>query len=590
MLTQAQPRTPQRSQAVLSEAQPDPLQTEPAPPQADFEPARLKHASSRRQSVIMIGFESSGKSALFRGLTGDDTGEEANFRGSTLMARRGRLTSAIDLVDLPGIRSSDDSRTTRTALEAVMDADIVILVVRATHVARELPLLLKSVDLTDKRVLLVLTFTDKIAADSAELEQYLANRLSIPFLAVDARRITLLDRSELLSLLTMAGTVGTETGEQLNIPIPAIGPQTTWLEHPIWGRALSLMLMILLFAVPVYLAYMLSSWLQPLVDQGVIGPLKEVFEGSPVLLHSFLVGDYGVLTLGLYSFLWAFPVVLLLGISVALVEESGLKDRITDSLDRPMRAIGLSGRDLIPVLSGFGCNVVAVFQSRACSQCTRKSCVSLIAFGSACSYQIGAALSVFGSAGHPGLFLPYIFVIGLVGALHTKVWNRAQDRLDVQTYQSLSYLQKPTMRAVSWRLRTVIKQFLLQAMPIFIVICLVAAGLQLTGLMSWLSAVARPLLQLLHLPSEAASGIIFSIIRKDGLLVLNQGEGELLQSMQAGQIFLLVYLASTFTACLVTLWTVRKEMGWSFAAALAGKQMITSLVSSVVIMLVAIYV
>lgn len=272
------------------------------------------------------------------------------------------------------------------------------------------------------------------------------------------------------------------------------------------------------------------------------------------------------------------------------MSESGLKDRITDSLDRPMRAIGLSGRDLIPVLSGFGCNVVAVFQSRACSQCTRKSCVSLIAFGSACSYQIGAALSVFGSAGHPGLFLPYIFVIGLVGALHTKVWNRAQDRLDVQTYQSLSYLQKPTMRAVSWRLRTVIKQFLLQAMPIFIVICLVAAGLQLTGLMSWLSAAARPLLQLLHLPSEAASGIIFSIIRKDGLLVLNQGEGELLQSMQAGQIFLLVYLASTFTACLVTLWTVRKEMGGSFAAALAGKQMITSLVSSVVIMLVAIYV
>lgn len=133
-----------------------------------------------------------------------------------------------------------------------------------------------------------------------------------------------------------------------------------------------------------------------------------------------------------------------------------------------------------------------------------------------------------------------------------------------------------------------VKQFLLQAMPIFIVICLVAAGLQFTGLMAWFSAMARPVLQLFHLPPEAASGIVFSIVRKDGLLVLNQGEGELLRSMPAGQVFLLVYLASTLTACLVTLWTVKKEMGWSFASSLAGKQMVSSLVSSGIIMLLAV--
>ncbi|GJM74957.1 hypothetical protein HMSSN036_71730 [Paenibacillus macerans] len=81
---------------------------------------------------------------------------------------------------------------------------------------------------------------------------------------------------------------------------------------------------------------------------------------------------------------------------------------------------------------------------------------------------------------------------------------------------------------------------------------------------------------------------MFSMVRKDGLLVLNQGEGELLRSMGAGQVFLLVYLASTLTACLVTLWTVKKEMGWSFASSLAGKQLVTSLVSSAIIMLVAV--
>ncbi|AET60606.1 hypothetical protein HPL003_19330 [Paenibacillus terrae HPL-003] len=38
--------------------------------------------------IVLAGFESSGKSALFRGLSGQDTGEESNFRGSTVMTRR----------------------------------------------------------------------------------------------------------------------------------------------------------------------------------------------------------------------------------------------------------------------------------------------------------------------------------------------------------------------------------------------------------------------------------------------------------------------------------------------------------------------
>ncbi|MDQ3247741.1 MAG: ferrous iron transporter B, partial [Chloroflexota bacterium] len=110
---------------------------------------------------------------------------------------------------------------------------------------------------------------------------------------------------------------------------------------------------------------------------------------------------------------------------VAICDETGIKDRITAALDAPLRRIGLNGRDLVPVLSGFGCNVVAVFQSRACSRCTRQSCVSLIAFGSACSYQIGASLSLFGSAQAPWLFLPYLLLLFVVGAIHTRLWHRA---------------------------------------------------------------------------------------------------------------------------------------------------------------------
>ena len=41
-------------------------------------------------TIVLIGLESVGKSALFRSLTGEATGDETNFRGSTVRVRRGR--------------------------------------------------------------------------------------------------------------------------------------------------------------------------------------------------------------------------------------------------------------------------------------------------------------------------------------------------------------------------------------------------------------------------------------------------------------------------------------------------------------------
>lgn len=547
----------------------------------------LTKAVESPRTAVLIGFESAGKSALFRGFTGQETGEETNFRGSTVRARKGRAATGLELMDLPGIRVKDDSRTTQLAVGAIGGADVVVLVVRATHAAVELPLLLDAVDLEGKRAMLILTFADKMSADRDELTSYYHDWLGIPVRAVDGRKLEGKVKADVMDDFPAAKLIRAKAKRLLMPDFPAARPQSTWFEHPFWGRPLALAATFLMFAFPVLLAYLLSTWLQPIADLSLIDPIRSWLSGAPSLAESFLVGDYGIVTLGWYSFLWAFPVVLLLGCSVAFAEESGIKDRITDSLDSWMRRIGLNGRDLIPVLSGFGCNVVAVFQSRACSACTRKPCVSLIAFGSACSYQIGAALSIFGSAGHPWMFLPYLLVLGLVAALHTRVWNRKTGRLTAPVYESKTFLQRPGIRAVGWRVRTVVKQFLLQAMPIFIAICVTATALQLTGMLQWLSQAAKPALHLFHLPAEAAGGIVFSILRKDGLLVLNQDEGAFLQTMHAGQIFVLVYLASTLTACLVTLWTVRKELGWTFAFSLAGKQMVTSVVSAGIITLMA---
>jgi len=532
-------------------------------------------------SIVLAGLESAGKSALFRGLTGQATGDEANFRGSTVTCRKCRLHDCnCDLIDTPGIRVSGDAETTRTALKATHEADVVLMVARGTHAVSEVETLLRELDLKHQKSALAITFQDKAPEQIEVLAQIYRERLGIPVVIVNARTLDAAARTAVMKAIHGAKALQSTGQSQPTSAIPVIQPQTTLFEHKVIGPILAILSMGLMFALPVYAAYHFASWAQPIVDELAITPLKALAESWPQLAQVMLTGGYGAITLGWYSFLWAFPVVLLIGASVAFMGETGLKDRVTAALDPLLRRIGLSGRDLIPVLTGFGCNVVAVFQSRSCSACSRTSCVSLIGFGSACSYQIGASLSIFGAAGQPGLFFPYLAALFLVGALHTRLWHGKLPPEDVQPLHERSFLQAPSLRAVWWQVKAALGQFLKQAMPIFIFICLVAALLEHLGVIAWFTAGVAPLLGLFHLPGEAAPGILLSILRKDGLLTLNSGDGALISAMSAGQVFVLVWLASTFTACLVTLWTVRKELGWPFAARLASQQAATSLAST----------
>ena len=139
----------------------------------------------------------------------------------------------------------------------------------------------------------------------------------------------------------------------------------------------------------------------------VIKPLSQL----PIWLREILTGQYGLITMSPLLFIWAMPTVILYALFLGAYKASVLVERITIALDPLLRPFGLSGRDLVRVIMGMGCNVPAVISTRACSSCSRGTCISAIAFGSACSYQFGATLGVFSAAKLPYLVIPYLLYL-----------------------------------------------------------------------------------------------------------------------------------------------------------------------------------
>ena len=122
----------------------------------------------------------------------------------------------------------------------------------------------------------------------------------------------------------------------------------------------SLLLIILMFMLPIYISFYLSSFVQNNWMESFLSFTSNSLHFQSDFLNDILFGDYGLLSLGIYSVVWALPVVIFISISTNIVSESHLKSYIVWSIDPIMTKVGLTGYDIVPVIEGFGCNSAAV--------------------------------------------------------------------------------------------------------------------------------------------------------------------------------------------------------------------------------------
>ncbi len=128
------------------------------------------------ETVVLAGNPNVGKSVVFNALTGTYV-DVSNFPGTTVELTRGRLGEH-DVIDTPGVygvSSFNDEET--VARDIILSGDVVINVVDAVHLERDLFLTLQLVDM-GKRMIVALNMADEarkrgVAIDRDLLEDLL---------------------------------------------------------------------------------------------------------------------------------------------------------------------------------------------------------------------------------------------------------------------------------------------------------------------------------------------------------------------------------------------------------------------------------
>jgi ferrous iron transport protein B len=332
-------------------------------------------------AVLLLGNPNVGKSTLFNTLTGAHQ-SVMNAPGTTVELSSGTWRAAgVSLVDLPGTYSlvprTPDEAVVRETLDARPDA-AVLVVLDATALSRSLYLLAQAG--ATHRVAVALTMLDVAASQGhAPDVARLGAILGVPVVAIDPRTGTGLAQlpAAVRDARPLAGAPGTAgldpleaadavfgwvDGVLARLDPPAPAPRTRSdrvdraLLNPWCGGPVFLLAMWALFELTTRVA----APVMDLVDAGVsavAGLVRDALVGAPGWMSGLLVD--GVLV-GVGTVLTFLPLLAIIYVALALLEDSGYLARAAVLADRAMRLIGLDGRAMLPLVIGFGCNVPAV--------------------------------------------------------------------------------------------------------------------------------------------------------------------------------------------------------------------------------------
>ena len=420
--------------------------------------------------LALVGAPNSGKSTLFNALTGAKV-QTGNWPGTFVEISRGLWNAqpeAFDIIDLPGAYSLDpmspDEEFTRDMLVEAPPCerpDVVVVLVDATAPARGLNLAFQIAE-HPYRVVIGVTKEDIAKQQGISIDtSALSHEVGIPVVSVNGRRRENLDALEYevaramhteprtirpnadldqrfvdLDAAEKAAVSRTDTGEPLSHRVDRL------VLHPVLGPILFLAVMWAVFFITTTVAGPLQDGLEAFITGPVSAAARSILPDNWLLTGLLVDGLIG----GVGMVLTFAPLLALMFLCLAVLEDSGYMARAAVVTDRVMRTIGLPGKAFIPIVVGYGCNVPAISATRVLGDVRHRILTCLLIPFTSCSARLIVFMmlaQVFFPA-HAGsaVFAMYVLSIALVVlvglALRRTVWRAMPAEalvIDLPAYQ-----------------------------------------------------------------------------------------------------------------------------------------------------------
>lgn len=420
--------------------------------------------------LALVGAPNSGKSTLFNALTGAKV-QTGNWPGTSVEISRGLWNAQpedFDIIDLPGAYSLDpmspDEEFTRDMLVESPPCerpDVVVVLVDATAPARGLNLAFQIAE-HPYRVVIGVTKEDIAKQQGISIDtSALSHEVGIPVVSVNGRRRENLDALEYevaramhteprtirpnadldqrfvdLDAAEKVAVSRTDTGEPLSHRVDRL------VLHPVLGPILFLAVMWAVFFITTTVAGPLQDGLEAFITGPVSAAARSILPDNWLitgLLVDGLIGGVGmVLTFA--------PLLALMFLCLAVLEDSGYMARAAVVTDRVMRAIGLPGKAFIPIVVGYGCNVPAISATRVLGDVRHRILTCLLIPFTSCSARLIVFMMLaqvfFPDHAGSAVFAMYVLSIALVVlvglALRRTVWRAMPAEalvIDLPAYQ-----------------------------------------------------------------------------------------------------------------------------------------------------------
>ncbi len=578
------------------------------------------------RKVVLVGNPNAGKSVFFNALTGMYV-DVSNFPGTTVEIVKSRIGDDL-FIDTPGVYGisafNDEERVTR---DVALTADVIINVVNAAHLERDLFLTLQCIDMGIPIVVAVNMLDEATQSGLTIDSELLSHLLGVPVVGTVA--VKKQGFAELYKALKAprAGLVGDYVSDDLNRLLDRLGTKgeaLLYLEddedvacrhglvapgsreaiylarrarvndlvhHVVSEQArgarfstiLGRLMVKPLTGIPMLMATLWAMYyvIGVFIAQTVVGVTEEVimqgmYEPSVVgfvtrfisedsILGTLLVGEFGVLTMTVtYVFGLLLPLVIGFYLLLSILEDSGYLPRIAALLDRAFTSIGLNGRAVIPMILGFGCVTMATITTRLLGTSRERFiAIALLAITIPCSAQLGVIVGLIAPLGWQNIAIYMVTIVAVFLAIGW-ILNKVMPGKSSDLLIDLPPLRFPRAQNVLKKTGSKSYMFIAEAAPLFALGALLISGLQLSGLLDAIQNAFAPLtVGWLKLPREAATAFIMGIVRRDFGAAGLAG-----MDLTAAQTVVSMVTITLFVPCIAAVLVMFKERSWKEALGL----------------------